>query len=59
MSIGFPKGKPWKRCMGECWYSSASSDDHVEIFVGPDLGWPEQTSKIIGVADYMNWSMLR
>jgi hypothetical protein len=49
-SIGFPKHVRPKRCIGQCWYSSMSSDQHVEIFVSPELGDAEQTSRIIGVA---------
>lgn len=49
-SIGFPKYVRPQRCIGQCWYSSASSDQHVEIFISPELGDAEQTSRIVGVA---------
>ena len=49
-SIGFPKHTRPMRCIGQCWYSSSSTDQHVEIFVSPELGDAEQTSRIMGVA---------
>ena len=49
VSIGFPKHVRWRRCIGQCWYSSMSSDEHVEIFISPELGTAEQTPRIVGV----------
>jgi hypothetical protein len=50
VSIGFPKYTAYRHCIGQCWSDSTSSDRRFEIFVSPELGDAEQTSRIIGVA---------
>lgn len=37
MSIGFPSKGIRAKTIGECWYSSASTDKHAEIFIRPSL----------------------
>jgi hypothetical protein len=49
VSIGWTKYTPWKHCIGQCWSEGSSSDRYTEIFVSPELGTAEQTSRIIGV----------
>ena len=36
VTIGWPKGG--RKRIGECWYCDASTDQHFEIFVSPELG---------------------
>jgi hypothetical protein len=50
VSIGFPKYTAYRHCIGQGWSDSTSSDQHYEVFVSPELGDAEQTSRIIGVA---------
>lgn len=39
VSIGWPKGSHGgKRAIGQCWATSASADEHNEIFISPELG---------------------
>lgn len=45
-SIGFPKGtRDGKMAIGQCWANSASTDDHNEIFISPELGHDGKRSK--------------
>lgn len=45
-AIGFPStGRKGKR-IGECWHSTASADDHHEIFIRPDQA---DTGMILGI----------
>lgn len=38
-SIGWPRGRHGKgRAIGQCWAREASSDQHAEIFISPELG---------------------
>lgn len=38
-SMGFPKGtKDGKKILGQCWALKASTDEHNEIFISPELG---------------------
>lgn len=50
VSIGFTKYTAWQHTIGQCWSAKASSDQHTEIFISPELGTQEQTSRIVGVA---------
>jgi hypothetical protein len=54
VSIGWTKGgnmgTPFKHCIGQCWSGGRSTDRYAEIFISPELGTAEQTSRIIGVA---------
>lgn len=52
VSIGWPRGSHGKgRAIGQCWGNEASSDEHSEIFVSPELGKGAELGgiKIIGV----------
>jgi hypothetical protein len=49
VSIGFTRGGGWRHSIGQCWAAKASTDKHCEIFVSPELGTAEHTSRIIGV----------
>lgn len=50
VSIGFPKYTAYRHCIGQCWSAGSTSDQRFEIFVSPELGDADQTSRIIGVA---------
>jgi hypothetical protein len=50
VSIGFTKATGWQHHIGQCWSAKASSDQHTEIFISPELGTADHTSRIIGVA---------
>jgi hypothetical protein len=50
VSIGFPNYTAFRHCIGQAWSDSSSSDRRFEVFISPELGTAEQTSKIIGVA---------
>ena len=50
VSIGFTKYTPWKHAIGQCFSARGVSDGMTEIFISPELGTPENTSKIVGVA---------
>lgn len=39
-AIGFPSKGAKSNCVGECWASVASADQHHEIFIRPDQGDP-------------------
>lgn len=39
-AIGFPSKGAKSSCIGECWASVASADQHHEIFIRPDQGEP-------------------
>jgi hypothetical protein len=62
VSIGWTKYTPWKHCIGQCWSEGSSSDRYTEIFVSPELGTAEQTSRIIGAtldtARHLNAALL-
>jgi hypothetical protein len=49
VSIGFTRYTNWQHSIGQCWSARASSDQHTEIFISPELGTEDQTSRIIGV----------
>jgi SprT-like family len=49
VSIGWTKYHPYKHAIGQCWNAKATTDQYAEIFISPELGTAEQTSKIIGV----------
>lgn len=54
-SIGFPKGtRDGKLAIGQCWAIEASTDEHNEIFISPELGHQGKQSidgsiRILGV----------
>ena len=48
VSIGFPR-RSFGHPIGQCWSVDASADGHSEIFISPELGTAEQTSRILGV----------
>jgi hypothetical protein len=50
VSIGFPKYTAYRHCIGQCWSEGSSTDKRFEIFVSPELGTAQQTSRILGVA---------
>src|SRR5258708_6357288 len=49
VSIGFTRGSGWQHSIGQCWAADRSSDQFFEVFVSPELGTPEHTTRILGV----------
>jgi hypothetical protein len=47
VSIGFTKWNGWHHSIGQCWLPTASSDNHFEIFVSPQIGDAKETIEII------------
>ena len=47
VSCGFPGGGSKLKRIGECWYSSASADKSVEIFISPVAARPQDVVAIL------------
>ena len=46
-AIGFPSKGAKGNCVGECWHSTASADQHFEIFIRPDKSDPVEVLGIL------------
>jgi hypothetical protein len=47
IAIGFPSKGGKGNCVGECWHSVASADQHFEIFIRPDKADPVEVLGIL------------
>jgi hypothetical protein len=50
VSVGWPKGSHGGgRAIGQCWALDASSDEHSEIFISPEITTATNSARVLGV----------